>query len=500
MQCSNCGAELQLRREFCPQCGQRVTFSLDDVVNVAQTDAAWRHGDDLNKSLRSAIGVLVVLFAVAWSLSYYYDKRLTFDASMLPAPAANAPATGAGGGDDNLKPLTEPRPLPPVVHANPRRLGHRVEPMRGMVRAANGGAAKDFDIAIEMAQAFLGKGQERDGGWPVKLLPNKGWPLDDTQTFQWGRVGVSSLVLLSFLADGHTWNKEPNGPQSKYGLLVQNGLRFLVRSQDPGSGRIGPGEGERVHFMYNHAMATLALSEGAALTGDPDLLEHVQKAVDYAAKTQTNGGGWNYFGHKEVDDISVSAWQVQALLAAREAGANVPDETLRKALALFKRATIPGQGRVAYRLPDDDGVYTPSLAAMGLMIRQLAGESSGQADLRPLATKVVAAAPKVKIPEWTHGWKPDGKTDLARSAFDPYMLYYSTYALFFAGGAEWKEWSGSVLKSIVGMQDYDGAWHPNDPSAYKGGTYYSTALCLLCLQVHHRIHHSAALSGVQYKD
>ena len=150
-------------------------------------------------------------------------------------------------------------------------------------------------------------------------------------------------------------------------------------------------------------------------------------------------------------------------------------------------------GRVAYRLPNDDGIYTPSLAGMGLMIRQLLGESAALPDLKLLSAKVSEAAPKVKFPDWTRGWKPTSKDALARSTFDPYMLYYCTYGLFFSGGAEWTAWNDNVCKGIMQMQDYDGGWHPNDVNAFKGGTYYSTALCILALQAHHRIHHSAVV-------
>ena len=492
MQCNHCGAELVIRREFCPKCGERVTFSLDQIVGVAHDDAAVRRNAALNSGLRTAIFIVVALIALIEGFAYYFDKRLLFDGSALPSAQANAAGSVEAANGTTLAPYSEPRPLPPFAHNNPRMLSHRLDPVRSAMRLANEGLTNDFEIDIERGLAFLGKAQERDGGWPVAMTP-KNWPGDETGNYAWGRVGVSSLVLLAFMGNGHTWLKEGNLPRSKFAEAVFQGVKFLVRSQDPETGRFGVGEGERVHFMYNQGMATLALSEAAALSGDPELLARVQKAVDLIVKTQTATGGWNYFGHKENDDISVSAWQVQALAAAREAGAKVPDETLNKALELFRRATI--KGRVAYRLPNDDGIYTPSLAAMGLMVRQLLGESAALPDLKLLESKVAEAAPKVKIPDYTHGWLPKEKTAAARAAFDPYMLYYSTYGLFFSGGAEWKTWNKTACKAIIDMQDYDGGWHPNDINAYKGGTYYSTALCILALQVHHRIHHSLKMAG-----
>lgn len=490
MQCNHCGAELQIRREFCPSCGERVQLTMEDIVNVAQTDAAARHGDSLNKGLRTAILSCVALFALVWAIAYVYDKKITFDGASLPSPPANAPTNVAVGVESFIKPLVEPRPLPPITHTVPRRMGYRLEPIKTQLRSANGGNNKDYDIAFDRGLTFLGRGQEADGGWPVKMVP-AGWPGDSTKSFQWGRIGVSSLVLLAFLGDGQVWWREGNAPRPKFGNSTQLAIRFLIKQQDPETGRFGPGSGEGVHFMFNHGMATLAMAEAAGISGDPELLDRAQRAVDFIVKAQTDGGGWNYYAVNKVEDMTLSAWQVQALAAAREAGLKVPDEVFKKALDLYRRATI--NGRVVFRFPNDDGVYTVSLAGQGLMTRQLLGDSGGMPDLKLLSAKILTQAPKVKFPDWTRGWSPTKNKDaLARSAFDPYMIYYCTYSLYFSGGSEWTEWSQIAMKSLLQMQDLDGGWHPNDVNAYKGGTYYSTALAILALQVHHRILHSIA--------
>ena len=72
--------------------------------------------------------------------------------------------------------------------------------------------------------------------------------------------------------------------------------------------------------------------------------------------------------------------------------------------------------------------------------------------------------------------------------FDPYRWYYTSYGLFFHGGEEWAAWNKALVKALLELQDRDGAWRPNDNSTVKTGTAFSTALCILTLQVYYRIH------------
>jgi hypothetical protein len=481
---------MRLKSEFCPNCGQRVVVSIDDILQTSHADAALRRGSVLTDYLRAAALALGAILTVLIGFIYLYDKPLVFEAHSLPSIQARAEIRPPGASAELInKPYVDPRPLPPLPTLPEKRLGYRKEPMRGMLRVPNGGGAPAYDHAIGQGLRFLSTMQDRDGGWPVSIFP-KAWPQGDTIDFQWGRPGISSLALLAFLGDGHSWITEENEKRSIYADHVKNAVKYLLATQDPATGRFGAGEGERVHFMYNHGMATLALAEAAAISGDPELKERVQKAVDYLVKTQTANGGWNYFGHPDSDDVSVSAWQVQALAAARDAGATVPASTFSRALNMFRKATV-GE-RVMYRLQNDDGIYTPSLSGMALMSRQLCGESNAKVDLKKLAAKLVQYAPKVK-PDWVRGWVPTSKDAPERAKFDPYLIYFGTYGLFFTGGKEWETWNQTALKAVMDMQEFDGGWRCNDLNTLKAGSSYCTALCILSLQAHHRINNSVPL-------
>ncbi len=485
MKCNHCGFEVRLRAEFCPNCGQRVIMSMDDIIASSQDDFAHRQGDELIGKLRAGIAIMLILLAVVIGVIVLFDKKLRFDGSTLPGMPANAPLASASTGEGVEKPFVDPRPLPTIPPASLRVLGHRVNVMRAQLRVSNGGSAPEYEKAIKNGLTFLRSKQEMDGGWPVSLTPSN-MPTDGTADFKWGRVGVSSLAMLAYLGDGHTWIVDDPMHRSPYADVMKRAAVYLLSTQDMETGRFGAGEG---HFMYNHAMATLAMSELSALTGANEFRVRATKAVEYLIKTQTKRGGWDYYGHtdSQIDDISVSAWAVQALAAAREAGIAVPNETFDKALIFYSQLTKGERG--IYNFQQDDGQYVPARSGMVLMIRELLGEGPSNQDIKVLSSKLVTSIPVIK-PEFGRSWNPKSKNAADRAKFDPYMMYYCSYGMFFFGGHDWDDWNTKASQAIFDMQDVDGAWRANDGYSLQGGTCYGTALCVLSLQVHHRIVHS----------
>ena len=62
----------------------------------------------------------------------------------------------------------------------------------------------------------------------VTMVP-KGWPNDDTKSFQWGRVGISGLVVLAFLGDGMSGGARV--PRQPVNILNPSIRHSLSRSQ-----------------------------------------------------------------------------------------------------------------------------------------------------------------------------------------------------------------------------------------------------------------------------
>ncbi len=175
---------------------------MDDIVAASSGDVARRRGEAIDTYLKTGVIVLIIAAVILVGFSYLFDKPLVFDGSELPTLQANADlSTAKMSVETAVASYVDPRPAPPLPASSIRTLGHRVDPLRLALRAANGGAIAAYSGGIERGLGFLSKMQARDGSWPVVVLP-KEWPQGESADFQWGKIGVSSLCLLAFLEMG----------------------------------------------------------------------------------------------------------------------------------------------------------------------------------------------------------------------------------------------------------------------------------------------------------
>ena len=251
--------------------------------------------------------------------------------------------------------------------------------------------------------------------------------------------------------------------------------------------------------MFNHALATQAVAEAAGRSGNAYLSAAAQKGVGMLERAQGSRGGWGYQDRLgERQDTSVTSFAVQALLASREAGLQVKEETLAKALKYLQDATDLRTANVAYGFEElkaaGDTSFHPAYTGVALMLRQQLGEHAASPAFKILVRRLAEFTPNSK-PEWGKDWKGkdakglDAKSDNERAqVFDPYRWYFATYGLFFYGGEDWNAWNKALVKSLLELQDHDGAWRANDNNTVKAGAPFSTALCILTLQVYYRIH------------
>ena len=129
-------------------------------------------------------------------------------------------------------------------------------------RGKGGGPATQR--AVNWALEWLARHQDPEGFWDCD-----GFDLNCSQNRCKGRgralndPGITGLALLAFLGAGNTTHE---GPHRK---VVKRGIRYLCDIQDPEDGCLTSKEGE--HYMYNHAIACLALSEAYGLSCWPVL-------------------------------------------------------------------------------------------------------------------------------------------------------------------------------------------------------------------------------------
>jgi hypothetical protein len=311
--------------------------------------------------------------------------------------------------------------------------------------------------------------------------------------------GATSLALLAFLGAGYTqlskdelWDPVEPGRRLHFGSVVKKGLQALLARQDP-EGCIGP-RGPK--FMYNHAIATLALCEAYGMTAASPLQEPAQKAVDFLVAAQNPGAGWRYGVRTGENDTSVSGWAVMALKSAELSDLSFPRKSTEGAIAWIDRATERGPSpRVGYTHAGSGKVYIPgrneqfaehpTMSAIGLLSHLFIKKDRSDPTL---ATSLLA-----DLPEWKD------------NHIDFYAWYYSTLALYqFDGpsGPHWKKWSDPVKDALVANQKVarngceSGSWDPRvDRWGSEGGRVYATAINTLTLEIFYRYYNAFGVAG-----
>ena len=357
---------------------------------------------------------------------------------------------------------------------SPRRLGdgaplpplYRLRTPRDRLAAAKSfGGDENTEAAVNAALTWLAANQSADGRWDCDQLQG------GTETRVAGHdrrgagadadTGITGLVVLAFLAAGETHL------EGKYRETVQRGLEFLLRSQKT-DGNLA-GSARLFAVMYCHGMASLALSEAYAMTGDHRLKPFVRRAAQYTIQAQhPTTGGWRY-QPGDRGDMSQFGWQIMALKSAELAGLEIPQSTLDGSLR-FLRSTASGRhgGLAAYREGERP---SPTMTAEALVCRSFLNLPRNPATEDEAARLVLSQLPE------------QGQLNL-------YLCYYGTLGLFQIQGNAWQQWQASLRTTLLRSQRNDGleagSWNPDTVWGSYGGRAYSTAMATLCLEVYYR--------------
>ena len=281
-------------------------------------------------------------------------------------------------------------------------------------------------------------------------------------------VGVTALALLAFLGSGNTIS------EGVYKENVRIGLRWLQKNQDRRTGCFGPQVDH--HFLYGHALATLAMTEAYHLSGAPVLKDPAQRGLHFIARSRNPYSAWRYASPPNGDDdSSVTGWMLFALFAGRDAGLFVDDSAIRQGMAYLDKMTHPTTFRTGYhqagQMPLSSG---EAMTAVAMLLRVFHGEGIRKSVAMKKGAELLADC----LPRW------DQK--------DYYYWYYASYAMWQLSGTYWSRWQTAMLDALVknqrdGRTCNRGSWDPQGDSwGSHGGRVYSTALCTLSLQVYYR--------------
>jgi hypothetical protein len=378
----------------------------------------------------------------------------------VASAADTAPAAGkaeAAGVADAPRATTDHRV--PAAYAD--RFGDR----RVAAAAARGGS-QETERAVKAALEWLAAAQSPDGRW--NAAQHGGGverSVDGHHRHGAGARsdhGVTGLALLAFLGAGNTHR------QGSHAGSVERGIRFLVERQRA-DGSLS-GDAEFFAALYCHGMATIALAECCAMTGDLALRPSLDRAVAHTLALQhPQTGGWRYAAGDR-GDTSQCGWQVMVLSSGRSAGLTGFDAAEAGARRYLQSvASGVAGGLAAYRPGERPSV---AMTAEALFCRLVLGLPAGQPSTAEALALITAAPPSAPTA-------------------NAYTWYYATLACFHAGGPSWDRWNAQLQAVLLPMQRRDegplvGSWDPDPVWGGHGGRVYSTALSAMTLEVYYR--------------
>ncbi len=341
--------------------------------------------------------------------------------------------------------------------------------------------------ALWCALRWLARHQAKEGHWSTSLwtasCPGKGCapkliliPAD---------VGITSLALLAFLGAGFTPADGIELGGRPVGQVIIRAAAWIGSRQGPKGLVYAPGS---TRPLSEHLLATYALcalekaTEGVVEEGARAKLKDAsRRAVQIALAQQQKNAGWADAFRPPSTDTWVTSWGLLALLAARDAGIEVPRQNLLWILQWLDSVTDRGDlhagytpakmGKVSYLGNHPYAHHDTLSASAGLARLLLEGKASGP----------VIAAEKLL------GRDPPSAEPMRR---DYCYAFWGTQFLAHRQqrrGNDWSYWVLALERELLKIQDTSdtcalGSWPSNDRWGPFGGTIYATALNALTLE------------------
>lgn len=313
-----------------------------------------------------------------------------------------------------------------------------------LAAAALGGTAPAQDLfseRVEMVPPEVERMYTRGLEYLVKTQSKQGTWADGYGQ----QPGVVGLCLLAMLAHGDDPNHGP------YREPIRRSLDFLLGKQLPENGYMGDS-------MYNHGFATLALAEAYGMVDDQRIGPALQKAVDFLLTCQEKNpmGAWRYSPDSNDADTTVSGACFVALLAAQNAGVEVPEKSIRKALDFYRRCQT-ADGGFGY-----------------------CGADGSNANRGAIGTLVYGLAKQSESKQYKAGARYCKSLPYGYNQYPYYYLYYMSQTMFHIAGDDWEKWNRQNIKTLQATQRPDGSWQD------QFGTAFGTSAGLLSLALNYR--------------
>ena len=302
----------------------------------------------------------------------------------------------------------------------------------------------EVDTIYERGLSWLAQRQAPDGQW---------------QDGHNG-AGQNGLCLMAFLASG----EDPNF--GKYAPNIRRAIRAIITTQDATTGYLP-------NSMYHHGFAMLALAEAYGVVDESLLWEgtaqkprSISQALDLAIRCSVTSaqknpfGAWRYSPDATDADTSVAGAMLMGLLACRNAGLAVPDDTINKAVEYMRKSTAKN-GFVAYSGGFGGGGESQARSSVATLVYAI----SKHKDWEEFAATLKHISADLEHREGGH---PE------------YYRYYAAQALFQGDYDAWQKWNKNTIRLFKESQQADGSF---------GNGSYQTAMSLLALALNYRFLH-----------
>jgi hypothetical protein len=331
---------------------------------------------------------------------------------------------------------------------------------------------KQVDESVQRALIFLASQQAPDGSFP---------------TLGHAQPAVTSLCVLSFMAHGHM----PG--EGEFGDRLEKATNFIIGCQKR-NGLImleGPDTAEitrdvehlqSVAGAYNHAISSLTLAEMYGMRPEKKssaIQAVIEKSVKASLTMQRwpkdfpyDRGGWRYIhDYDQTDsDLSVTGWELMFLRSARNAGFNVPQQTIDDAVNYVRRTFVPQYGTFDYRIRRSD-TRSRGMTGAGILALGHAGFHN---------SKEAQSAGK-ELLEYSFEIYNDNQPFPTRDRYH-YSLFMCCQGTYQLGNPYWEQFFPRTTKVVLRHQFPDGSW---DAESFhrdrRYGNAYTTAMVILAL-------------------
>jgi hypothetical protein len=318
-------------------------------------------------------------------------------------------------------------------------------------------------------------------------------------------IGLTGLALMAFTANGQTHREDP------YRNTIRTAVLYLRKVQT-NDGCFGPRDDHA--FVYNHAIATTAMAEMYALSGDQVLKPIISTAVDFILTAQNPGLGWRYGVRPTFNDTSVTGWMLLALHTANLAGIEFDYyQPFAGARAWLELVTIELNGRdtTGYDAPGGNNArlrgalsyeHNPAMNAVHGTVWFFV-RSSEQSDRRAadFEESIFENAPKwehakldycywlwaamylqLRTEDAREGWQAEN-TQLQRSGKARDAWWESAAEVLTKHQRGWHELDTKAERTTAAKLAEHGSWDAVDAWSTAGGRVYATAMGALTLSM-----------------